>query len=89
MYLSDKSRKLWEYARDAKRETWRPLGNPYPLPPLTMLPQGMAIAQGFGALDKPVAPLPLIRWQGPRRTGHVRLAAICLRACPHPNPCYR
>jgi choline dehydrogenase-like flavoprotein len=44
---------------DAKRERWRPPGEPYPLPALPWTRQAELLAQGFAALDLPVAPIPL------------------------------
>lgn len=44
---------------DAKRETWRPAGAPYPMPPVPAFEQGNAIARGFVKRNKTVAPLPL------------------------------
>ena len=46
-------------AGDAGAEIWRPAGEPYPLPPVPVFPQGFAIARGFKRLGKKVAPLPL------------------------------
>ena len=43
---------------DAELEIWRPPGNPYPLPPMPVFPQGRKLAEGFAALDMHVAPLP-------------------------------
>ena len=44
---------------DAKRESWRPAGAPYPLPPVPVFEQGKVIARGFEKLGKHTAPLPL------------------------------
>ncbi len=44
---------------DAKQETWRPPGEPYPMPPVQVFAQGHALARGFRTLGKTVAPLPL------------------------------
>ena len=44
---------------DARKEIWRPQGEPYPLPAVPVFPQGRAIARGFERLGKNVAPLPL------------------------------
>jgi choline dehydrogenase-like flavoprotein len=46
-------------AGDAKAEIWRPPGDPYPLPPAPLFPQGATLARGFAALDLHVAPLPM------------------------------
>lgn len=43
---------------DAARETWRPPGAPYPLPPLPTFAQGETIARGFAARGLHTAPLP-------------------------------
>ena len=44
---------------DAKQEIWRPPGEEYPMPPVQVFPQGMALARGFAKLGKTVAPIPL------------------------------
>lgn len=44
---------------DAEAEAWRPPGDPYPLPPLTLFEQARLIQRGFAALDLPTAPAPL------------------------------
>jgi choline dehydrogenase-like flavoprotein len=44
---------------DAEVEIWRPPGDPYPLPPLTLFEQARLIQRGFDALDIPTAPAPL------------------------------
>lgn len=44
---------------DAKQEIWRPPGDPYPMPPVRVFAQGLALARGFAKLGKVVAPLPL------------------------------
>jgi choline dehydrogenase-like flavoprotein len=44
---------------DAAKEVWRPLGEPYPMPPVQVFGQGKALARGFEKLGKTVAPLPL------------------------------
>jgi len=46
-------------AGDAAAEIWRPPGAPYPMPALRRTAQADAIARGFKALDKHVAPTPL------------------------------
>lgn len=46
-------------AGDAERETWRPPGAPYPLPPLKVFAQGRMIRRGFDRLGLHTAPLPL------------------------------
>ncbi len=46
-------------AGDAKRERWRPPGEPYPMPAVPVFAQGAAIARGFDALGMHTAPLPL------------------------------
>ena len=55
----DRIQRLVGLSGDATAEIWRPPGEPYPLPPLTVLAQGRAIARGFAALDIPVAPAPM------------------------------
>jgi len=44
---------------DAASEIWRPAGAPYPMPPLERTKQAAAIARGFAALGKRVAPAPM------------------------------
>ena len=44
---------------DAAREIWRPPGEPYPLPPITVGQHGKSLARGFEALGMHTAPLPL------------------------------
>jgi choline dehydrogenase-like flavoprotein len=44
---------------DAKQETWRPPGAPYPMGPVPVFAQGKVIARGFEKLGKTTAPLPL------------------------------
>lgn len=44
---------------DAAQETWRPAGQPYPMPPVPLFAQGRVIARGFEKLGRRVAPLPL------------------------------
>lgn len=44
---------------DAAQETWRPPGEPYPMPPVPVLAQGELIAHGFRQLGMQLAPLPL------------------------------
>lgn len=55
----DKVQKDAGVSGDAKQEIWRPKGEPYPMPPVQVFPQGEAIARGFRKLGKTVAPLPL------------------------------
>lgn len=43
---------------DAKAEIWRPPGDPYPNPPLSVFTQSRLVERGFDALDIPTAPLP-------------------------------
>lgn len=43
---------------DASRETWRPPGAPYPMPPLPVFKQGELIAAGFEKSGRKTAPLP-------------------------------
>lgn len=44
---------------DAAAEVWRPAGAPYPMPPLTLTRQAVAIARGFEALGQRTAPAPM------------------------------
>ncbi len=44
---------------DAKQESWRPPGAPYPMGPVPVFGQGKVIARGFEKLGKKTAPLPL------------------------------
>jgi len=44
---------------DADKEVWRPKGDAYPMPPLSMLKQGRLIARGFEKLGLRTAPLPM------------------------------
>ncbi|MGI8475835.1 MAG: FAD-dependent oxidoreductase, partial [Thermomicrobiales bacterium] len=44
---------------DAKAEIWRPEGDPYPMPPLTQMGQGKAIARGFEKIGVRTAPTPV------------------------------
>lgn len=44
---------------DAEAEIWRPPGDPYPLPPVPVWPQGEVLAKGFASMDMAVAPVPL------------------------------
>ena len=44
---------------DSAKETWRPSGAPYPLPPVPVFEQGNIIARGFSAQGMHCAPLPL------------------------------
>ena len=46
-------------AGDAEREVWRPPGEPYPLPPVPLFPQGQILERGFDARGMKTAPLPL------------------------------
>ena len=46
-------------AGDAMQEKWRPLGAPYPLPPVPVFAQGQAIARSFAARELTTAPLPM------------------------------
>ena len=46
-------------AGDAEKETWRPPGDPYPMPPVPRFAQGKIIAGGFEKLGMHTAPLPL------------------------------
>ena len=44
---------------DAEKEIWRPLGAPYPLPPLPVFVHGEVLARGFEALDLRTSPIPV------------------------------
>lgn len=44
---------------DAAAEMWRPAGDPYPMPPLDPLKQGILLARAFAASGKRVAPAPM------------------------------
>ena len=44
---------------DAKAEIWRPAGADYPMPGLPIFAQGQILAEGFTALGKSTAPIPL------------------------------
>ena len=44
---------------DAKKEVWRPEGEPYPLPPVLVTNHGNKIAEGFTALDMHTSPIPI------------------------------
>jgi choline dehydrogenase-like flavoprotein len=44
---------------DSEQESWRPPGEPYPMPPVPVFAQGKLIARGFEKLGMEVAPLPL------------------------------
>ncbi len=46
-------------AGDASQETWRPPGEPYPMPPVPLFTQGKLIARGFRQRGQRVAPMPL------------------------------
>lgn len=43
---------------DADAETWRPPGDPYPMPPLKTFRQAAAVKRGFDALGIRTAPVP-------------------------------
>ena len=45
-------------AGDAKREVWRPPGEPYPMPPLQSFRQGEVLAKGFASIGLRTAPMP-------------------------------
>lgn len=68
---------------DAEAETWRPPGEPYPLPPVPAFTQGEVIARGFAARGQKTAPLPLAVLSRPYRG---RAACIwdgwCDSGCP-------
>jgi choline dehydrogenase-like flavoprotein len=53
---------------DAVAETWRPPGEPYPMPPLRVFTQARLIAQGFSKLGLSTSPLPMainsVEYQG-------------------------
>ncbi|MEM9529729.1 MAG: GMC family oxidoreductase [Pseudomonadota bacterium] len=44
---------------DAAQETWRPPGEPYPMPAVPLFAQGEIIRRGFKVLGMDTAPLPL------------------------------
>lgn len=44
---------------DAKEEVWRPVGEPYPMPPLQIFNQGRIIEGGFKKLGLRTSPLPV------------------------------
>jgi choline dehydrogenase-like flavoprotein len=44
---------------DAKREIWRPEGDPYPCPPMLITNHGRTLARGFEALGMHTAPVPM------------------------------
>jgi choline dehydrogenase-like flavoprotein len=44
---------------DARREIWRPPGEPYPLPPVLVSKHGQTLARGFEALGMHTAPIPM------------------------------
>ncbi len=46
-------------AGDAEQEIWRPPGEPYPMSPVPLFPQGAIIARGFEKQGMTTAPLPL------------------------------
>lgn len=53
---------------DAKKEVWRPPGEPYPMPPLKIFRQGEVMAKGFAAVGMRTAPMPVaitsVEYQG-------------------------
>ncbi len=55
----DEVQRVAGIAGDADQETWRPPGDPYPMPPVPLFSQGRAIAGGFSAQGMSTAPLPL------------------------------
>lgn len=46
-------------AGDAKKEIWRPIGDPYPLPPVLVSNHGKVLARGFEQLGLHTAPIPM------------------------------
>jgi choline dehydrogenase-like flavoprotein len=44
---------------DAKKEVWRPPGDPYPMPPLSVFAQGDILNRGFQKMGLRTAPLPM------------------------------
>lgn len=44
---------------DAEQETWRPEGDPYPMPPVALFAQGEVLKRGFDALDIHTSPPPM------------------------------
>ncbi|HEY0747890.1 MAG TPA: GMC family oxidoreductase [Steroidobacteraceae bacterium] len=44
---------------DAKKEVWRPPGEAYPLPPLSVTNHGSVLARGFDALSLRTSPIPI------------------------------
>jgi choline dehydrogenase-like flavoprotein len=44
---------------DAKKEIWRPPGDPYPLPPVLISNHGKTLARGFDALGMHTSPIPI------------------------------
>lgn len=46
-------------AGDAAQEVWRPLGAPYPMPPMKTFAQHRVLKRGFDRLGLHVAPMPL------------------------------
>jgi len=44
---------------DAEQETWRPPGDPYPMPPVLVSNHGRVLAGGFAALNMHTAPIPM------------------------------
>ncbi len=51
---------------DARRERWRPPGEPYPMPPLPVFAQGQVIAAGFEERGMTTAPIPMAINSTPR-----------------------
>jgi choline dehydrogenase-like flavoprotein len=56
----DRVQRLVGLCGDARAETWRPDGDPYPMPPMQTFRHGELLAAGFRKLGMPVAPLPAI-----------------------------
>lgn len=68
---------------DAGAETWRPPGDPYPLPPLPVFAQGAIIRKGFEALDMHTAPIPVAVNSSPYRGRRACLYdGWCDAGCP-------
>lgn len=44
---------------DAEQEVWRPEGDPYPMPPLSLFAQGEILKRGFDAMDIRTSPVPM------------------------------
>jgi len=55
----DRMQKEAGVSGDAEAEAWRAPGEPYPLPPLEVLDQGLVVKRGFDALGLPIAPAPM------------------------------